>query len=99
MTVEDAKAYGKRYSKTYSAGPWQTDFEAMAKKSCLRQVLKYAPMSTDVDRAVDTDEKVLKFETNASVDEGMVEIEEEEPTPEEIAEAAVETDEDGVVQE
>ena len=99
MTVEDAKAYGKRYSKTYSAGPWQTDFEAMAKKSCLRQVLKYAPMSTDVDRAVDTDEKVLKFETNASVDEGMVEIEEEEPTPEEIAEAAVAADEDGVVQE
>ena len=40
MTVEDAKAYGKRYSKTYSAGPWQTDFEAMAKKSCLRQDLK-----------------------------------------------------------
>ena len=99
MTVEDAKAYGKRYSKTYSAGPWQTDFEALAKKSCLRQVLKYAPMSTDVDRAIDTDEKVLKFETNASVDEGLVEIEEEEPTPEEIAEAAVETDEDGVVQE
>lgn len=99
MTVEDAKAYGKRYSKTYSAGPWQTDFEAMAKKSCLRQVLKYAPMSTDVDRAVDTDEKVLKFETNASVDEGMVEIEEEEPTPEDIAEAAVAADEDGVVQE
>lgn len=99
MTVEDAKAYGKRYSKTYSAGPWQTDFEAMAKKSCLRQVLKYAPMSTDVDRAIDTDEKVLKFETNASVDEGMVEIEEEEPTPEDIAEAAVAADEDGVVQE
>ena len=56
-------------------------------------------MSTDVDRAVDADEKVLKFETNASVDEGMVEIEEEEPTPEEIAEAAVAADEDGVVQE
>ena len=99
MTVEDAKAYGKRYSKTYSVGPWQTDFEAMAKKSCLRQVLKYAPTNTDVGRAVDTDEKVLKFETNASVDEGMVEIEEEEPTPEEIAEAAVSADEDGVVQE
>lgn len=99
MTVEDAKAYGERYSKTYNAGPWQTDFESMAKKSCLRQVLKYAPMSTDVDRAVDADEKVLKFETNASVDEGMVEIEEEEPTPEDIAEAVVEADEDGVVQE
>lgn len=100
MTVEDAKAYGKRYSKTFSAGPWQTDFEAMAKKSCLRQVLKYAPMSTDVDRAVDADEKVLRFETNASVDDGLIEID-EDPTEEELAEAAAEihADEDGVVQE
>ena len=56
-------------------------------------------MSKEVDRAGDKDEKVFKFETNASVDEGMVEIEEEEPTPEDIAEAAVAADEDGVVQE
>ena len=100
MTVEDAKSYGKRYSKTYNAGPWQTDFEAMAKKSCLRQVLKYAPMSTDVDSAVNADENVLRFETNTSVDDGLIEID-EDPTQEELAEAAAEihADEDGVVQE
>ena len=78
-----------------------TDFEAMAKKSCLRQVLKYAPMSTDVDGAIRTDEKVLKFEENKELDGGIVEIEEDEPSVEDIAEAAadIQADEDGVVVE
>ena len=108
MTVSDAEKYGRKYSKAYNDSPWQTDFEAMAKKSCLRQVLKYAPMSTDVDTAVERDGKVLRFEENASVDSGFVEIEEEEgqtegtaedePTAEDRAEAAgLLTDEDGVV--
>lgn len=101
MTVEDAQKYGKRYSKAYNNSPWVTDFEAMAKKSCLRQVLKYAPMSTDVDGAIRTDEKVLKFEENKELDGGIVEIEEDEPTAEDIAEAAadIQADEDGVVVE
>lgn len=101
MTVEDAQKYGKRYSKAYNNSPWMTDFEAMAKKSCLRQVLKYAPMSTDVDGAIRTDEKVLKFEENRELDGGIVEIEEDEPTAEDIAEAAadIQADEDGVVVE
>lgn len=99
MTVEDAQKYGKRYSKAYNNSPWVTDFEAMAKKSCLRQVLKYAPMSTDVDGAIRTDEKVLKFEENKELDGGIVEIEEDEPSTEDIAEAAadIQADEDGVV--
>lgn len=101
MTVEDAQKYGKRYSKAYNNSPWMTDFEAMAKKSCLRQVLKYAPMSTDVDGAIRTDEKVLKFEENKELDGGIVEIEEDEPSAEDIAEAAadIQADEDGVVVE
>lgn len=101
MTVEDAQKYGNRYSKAYNNSPWMTDFEAMAKKSCLRQVLKYAPMSTDVDGAIRTDEKVLKFEENKELDGGIIGIEDDEPTAEEIAEAqaAIHADADGVVTE
>lgn len=100
MTVSDAQRYGKRYSKAYNNSPWVTDFEAMAKKSCLRQVLKYAPMSTDVDKAIEADNHVLKFEENSSVDSALVEIvQDEEPTPEDLMEAAaaIRADEDGVV--
>ena len=47
MSKDDVTNYAKRYSKTYGAGPWQTDFEAMAKKTALKQLLKYAPIRSD----------------------------------------------------
>lgn len=87
MTVEDAKRYGRRYSKAYNSGPWQTDPEAMAKKSCLRQVLKYAPMSTDVNTALERDGKVLSFDDN-KIDSNVITIEDVEESAEEIIEGA-----------
>lgn len=95
MTVEDAKKYGKRYSKAFSSGPWQTDFEAMAKKSCLRQVLKYAPMSTDVDIAMERDGKVLNFE-NSAIDGNVIEVEDiYDPAEDTIEGALTESLEEG----
>lgn len=47
MSKADAKRYGETYSKSFYSGPWKTDFDSMAKKSCLIQVLKYAPKAID----------------------------------------------------
>lgn len=109
MSVDDAQKYGKKYSKTFNNGPWQTDFEAMAKKSCLRQVLKYCPCSSDVQKAIDAENQ---YDDNGYVDgmsmfDGMEEI--EEPQGEEVTnvemevgedgQARIVVDEDGVVQE
>ena len=50
MSKEDAKAYGLKYSvpfKRFKSGPWVDNFDAMAKKSCLIQVLKYAPKAIE----------------------------------------------------
>ena len=78
MSVDDAKKYGTKYSKTFNNGPWQTDFEAMAKKSCLRQVLKYCPTSTDVQQAIDAEDG---YEDNSYADglvlDGMQEVNED----------------------
>lgn len=82
MTVDDAKAYGKHYSKTYGSGPWQTDFDAMAKKSCLRQVLKYAPTSTDVDSAIKSDEHTLEYKPDEETGK-VIDILDEDISPSE----------------
>ena len=82
MTVEDAKTYGKHYSKTYGSGPWQTDFDAMAKKSCLRQVLKYAPTSTDVDSAIKSDEHTLEYKPDEETSK-VIDILDEDVSPSE----------------
>lgn len=58
MSVDDMRAFAKRYSKSYGQGPWQTDFEAMAKKTVLKQALKYAPLKSDFVRGIAQDETI-----------------------------------------
>lgn len=58
MSMADVKEHAKRYSKAYGSGPWQTNFEEMAKKTVLKRVLKYAPLKSDFVRGVAQDETV-----------------------------------------
>lgn len=53
MSIDEVKAHAQKYSKAYSSSysPWTTNFEEMAKKTVLKKVLKYAPMSPDYMRA------------------------------------------------
>lgn len=58
MSIDDVKAHGKKYSKTFNNGPWQTNFEEMAKKTVLKKALKYAPLKTEFVRQVSEDESI-----------------------------------------
>lgn len=60
MSIEDIRQYAQRYSKCYLNGPWQTNFEEMAKKTVLKQALKYAPLRTDFVRTIASDETIKK---------------------------------------
>lgn len=58
MTKDEVLEHAKRFSKTYNSGPWQTDFDAMAKKTVIKQLLKYAPLSIELQKATSMDETV-----------------------------------------
>lgn len=60
MSIEDVRAFARKYSKSYgsTASPWNTNFNAMAKKTVLKQILKYAPLKTEFVRGITQDETI-----------------------------------------
>lgn len=62
-TIEEVRAHAEKFSKTYKKGPWQTDFDAMAKKTVLKNGLtKWGILSVEMQKAIETDQATVNKE-------------------------------------
>ena len=53
-------SYAREYSKSFdsSCSPWKNNYTDMARKTVIKQALKYAPIKTEFRKALSTDETV-----------------------------------------
>jgi len=84
---EKVTAHAKRFSKTFNSGPWKTDFDAMALKTMVLQLVpKYGPMTIEMSTAMASDRGDFKgFDTHVSeeiqenANEEIIDIPADEP--------------------
>jgi len=55
MSIEEVNSIKAR-SKASNYGPWQTDYEQMARKTVIRRLFKYLPVSIELSQAISLDE-------------------------------------------
>lgn len=106
LSKQDVDSYRKR-SRASDKGPWHTDYSAMARKTVIRRMAPYLPLSPDAARAVASDEGVvtrlddLTTDGEVSVNHDVIDVEAEDVpqlTEGELARADLQTllDEAGV---
>jgi recombination protein RecT len=64
---EQVEAHRNQYSKSAksASSPWNTNFDSMAKKTVLIDLLKYAPKSTEVAKATSLDNRTIVVDERA----------------------------------
>lgn len=65
MSRDDIEKRRQR-SKAKNNGPWQTDYDAMAKKTVIRAMASFLPLSIEAQRATANDGQVAHFDGHAS---------------------------------
>lgn len=65
MTKKQVEEHRDKFSKKPNDGPWKNDFDEMAKKTVVKKLLKYLPVSVEWLENVSKDEKVLTVATSS----------------------------------
>lgn len=68
-SIEKVSAHAKRYSKSFSNGPWKDEFDKMAMKTVLKAMLSaWGILSIEMQTAIKVDQAVIRNEEGTEVE-------------------------------
>lgn len=76
----------RRRSKSPDRGPWVSDYDAMARKTCIRVMQPYLPLTTEVARQLNNDGAVVRGSTIDDLEVDQVEFIDVDPETGEVTE-------------
>jgi recombination protein RecT len=88
MSRQDVMIHRDKFSKAKTYGPWVDHFDEMAKKTVLKALMKYMPISVEFQRAVDQDETTKHFEPGADDMSEIVDVTDWQEVPGEATEVS-----------
>ncbi len=91
-TVADIEQRRAR-SKASKTGPWTTDFDAMAKKTTVRMMAPYLPLSVEMATAVAADERPIHFDLDAGDFIDSTAIDPDDQDPDDVVELPIDAQE------
>lgn len=72
MSKADINKHREKYSKAKGFSPWETAWEGMAKKTVIKQALKYAPLKSEFVKAMTNEDVTLNFKEELADTEEFV---------------------------
>lgn len=82
MTIEEIKDHAFKYSQTYKSAEskgqsysvWHQNFDAMAKKTVIKKIMKYCPMSVELQKAMESDQGVISQDGSISYEDNIKDV-------------------------
>ena len=87
MTNEELEAHADKYSQTYKSAKsknqtysvWHQQWDAMCKKTVIKALMKYCPMSVELNQAMTSDQGVINQDGEVSYVDNMKDVQEDSP--------------------
>lgn len=83
MSRKDIEIHRDKFAKSKNYGPWVDHFDEMAKKTVLKALMKYMPISVEFQKAMDQDETTKHFDPTVGDMSEVIDVTDWTEAPEE----------------